>query len=555
MNTPAKTIGVLPTHPQTSRRTDKAGFVLCAALLAALAGCTTYVEQPRPVAYEEPPRVQPVPVPPPPVTTSVEVVIRSEEDFYQPLSPYGRWEVVGAYGRCWIPIRVEANWRPYCNGHWERTDAGWYWVSDEPWAWATYHYGRWDFSAQFGWYWVPQTQWAPAWVSWHRGGGYVGWAPLHPSARFGGDGNVEVDVRVIAPRAYVLVEERKFLQPVRPTTVVVNNTTIINKTVNITNVKVVNQTVINEGPQTQIIEKASGRKVQAVPVRELRHRSEAAVVAKQRIAPAADERRVQPPARTEVEPRGRKAQLDAERRTTAAKNAETEAQRNARELEKKAQAEAERRAKESERQAQAEQRNARELERKAQLDSERRASEAKKAEAEAQRNAKGLEKKAQADAARRAKESERQTQSEPQRNTRELERKRQLDAERRANESKKVEAKAQRNAKEMEKKAQADADRRAKESERQAQAEAQRNARELEKKAKLDSEQRAKESKKTGAESQRDARAFEKKAPAESGRGAEQRASERGAKREQDANEQDGTNTVKKAQKKKDKEN
>ncbi len=358
---------------QTSRRTDKVGLVLFAALLGVLAGCTTYVEHPRPVVYEEPPRVQPLP-PPPPITT-VEVVIRSEEDFYQPLSPYGRWEVVGSYGRCWIPARVEADWRPYCNGSWERTDAGWYWVSDEPWAWATYHHGRWDFSAGIGWYWVPRTQWAPAWVSWHHGGGFVSWAPLHPSARIGGGGNVEVDARVIAPRAYVVVEERKFLQPVRPTTVVVNNTTIINKTVNITNVKVVNNTVINEGPQTQIIEKASGRKVHAVPARELRHRTEAAVVTKERIPPAIVERKVEPPARSEVGPRERKANLDAERRANEAKKAEADAQRNARDAEKKTQAEAERRAREVEAKTQAEQRKARDLERKAQLDAERRVGE------------------------------------------------------------------------------------------------------------------------------------------------------------------------------------
>jgi len=40
--------------------------------------------------------------------------------------------------------------RRYSNGRWQRTDAGWYWSSEEPWAWATYHYGRWDFSGQFG---------------------------------------------------------------------------------------------------------------------------------------------------------------------------------------------------------------------------------------------------------------------------------------------------------------------------------------------------------------------------------------------------------------------
>ena len=187
------------------------------------------------------------------------VEIRAESDFYEPLTPYGRWEVVGSYGRCWIPGGVETGWRPYCNGYWQRTDNGWYWASDEPWAWATYHYGRWDLSAQFGWYWVPQTQWAPAWVSWHSGGGYIGWAPLYPSG-----------VRFISPRAYVFVQERRFMEPVHPSTVVVNNTTIIKNT------------VINVAPATVFVEKASRRKVQAVSALELRHREEAAFVAKQR---------------------------------------------------------------------------------------------------------------------------------------------------------------------------------------------------------------------------------------------------------------------------------
>ena len=217
------------------------------------------------------------------VSVDVGVAIHTESDFYEPLTPYGRWEVVGSYGRCWIPGRVEADWRPYSDGYWQRTDAGWYWVSDEPWAWATYHYGRWDLSAQFGCYWVPQTQWAPAWVSWHSGGGYIGWAPLYPS-----------DVRVISPRAYVFVEERHFMEPVRRSTVVVNNTTIINKT------------VINEAPATIVIEKASGRKVQAVPVQELRHKTEAAVVSKQRTPTATNEKTVQPPVRNKAQPAEKK---------------------------------------------------------------------------------------------------------------------------------------------------------------------------------------------------------------------------------------------------------
>ena len=129
----------------TTKRLDgKLGFVLCTVAVAAWTGCTTYQEQPRGGgAYE-----------------GSYAEIRTESDFYEPLSPYGRWEVVGSYGRCWIPGGVDAGWSPYSNGYWQESDAGWYWASDEPWGWATYHYGRWDSSPQYGWYWVPQTQWA-----------------------------------------------------------------------------------------------------------------------------------------------------------------------------------------------------------------------------------------------------------------------------------------------------------------------------------------------------------------------------------------------------------
>jgi hypothetical protein len=101
-------------------------------------------------------------------------------------------------------------------------------------------------------------------------------------------------VRVISPRAYVFVEERHFMEPVRRSTVVVNNTTIINKT------------VIHEAPATAAIEKASGRKVQAVPVQELRHKAEAAVVAKQRTPISTGEKTLLPPVRSESQPAEKK---------------------------------------------------------------------------------------------------------------------------------------------------------------------------------------------------------------------------------------------------------
>jgi len=308
------------------RSAARVGLVLCSVLAVAVTGCQTPVVHERtvylpappppvvdvppaptpepssPTAYVTPaPAPQPAPVviaPPPPEPPPV-VVIQSENDFYEPLAAYGRWEVVGSYGRCWVPARVDAGWRPYANGYWQRTDAGWYWASDEPWGWATYHYGRWDFVTRFGWVWVPQTQWAPAWVAWREGGGYVGWAPLRPSVTIGVNIHAGDYEPAFASRAFVFVEHRRMLEPVRPQNVVVNNTTIINKTVNITKVKVVNKTVINEGPRLEVVERESGRKVQSVPAREFRHREETTVAAREQNIPTANPRKVQPPARTE----------------------------------------------------------------------------------------------------------------------------------------------------------------------------------------------------------------------------------------------------------------
>ena len=110
------------------------------------------------------------------------------EDFYEPLSPYGRWVHTPLYGMVFIPSAavVGAGFRPYTHGHWVQTEWGWTWVDHHPFGWATGHYGRWYYDTSYGWVWVPGTAWAPAWVSWRTGGGYVGWAPMPPGAAFGG---------------------------------------------------------------------------------------------------------------------------------------------------------------------------------------------------------------------------------------------------------------------------------------------------------------------------------------------------------------------------------
>ncbi|WP_428030583.1 DUF6600 domain-containing protein [Ancylobacter sp.] len=101
--------------------------------------------------------------------------------FYDQLGQYGTWVQHPDYQYVFIPSDVGAGWRPYQEGRWVWTDAyGWYWESYEPFGWATYHYGRWGYDPAYGWFWVPGDTWAPAWVTWRRGGGKTGWAPVAP---------------------------------------------------------------------------------------------------------------------------------------------------------------------------------------------------------------------------------------------------------------------------------------------------------------------------------------------------------------------------------------
>lgn len=107
----------------------------------------------------------------------------SLEDFTAALGPLGEWLVHPTWGTVWRPRGVDPGWQPYFRGRWTHTADGWYWVSDEPWAWATYHFGRWTLDPLVGWLWAPGKRWAPAWVVWREGAELVGWAPLGPSGR------------------------------------------------------------------------------------------------------------------------------------------------------------------------------------------------------------------------------------------------------------------------------------------------------------------------------------------------------------------------------------
>ncbi len=144
---------------------------------------------------DPPAAAMPVDNAPPPAFAPTDLPVPDAQSypyFYQPLQPYGEWVTLAGYGPCWRPANVPAEWRPYLEGRWVWTDGGWSWASNEPWGWATYHYGRWMPTAQFGWVWVPGRTWAPAWVNWRSNDDVIGWAPMPPdmavSVAFGDGG-------------------------------------------------------------------------------------------------------------------------------------------------------------------------------------------------------------------------------------------------------------------------------------------------------------------------------------------------------------------------------
>ena len=107
--------------------------------------------------------------------------VPSVDVFYDQLAPYGQWVNDPEIGTD-VFIPSDPDYVPYTNGHWEYTDIGMVWMSSEPFAWATSHYGRWYYSNSYGrWAWMPDTEWGPSWVEWRESGDTFGWAPIPPT--------------------------------------------------------------------------------------------------------------------------------------------------------------------------------------------------------------------------------------------------------------------------------------------------------------------------------------------------------------------------------------
>ncbi len=189
--------------------------------------------------------------------------------FYDTLSPTGEWIDDATYGWCWTPYDMAAGWRPYSNGHWEYTDYGWSWASDESWGWATYHYGRWHFDDTYGWIWVPGSEWAPAWVAWRYGDDCVGWAPLPPSAGWSVSAGLEFrDANRIPSHEWCFVPRQHLLDAnVRmQVTSVARNSTMLSRSHDATRFEVRNGRPANVGFDAVQAERLVGRHVPTVKI-------------------------------------------------------------------------------------------------------------------------------------------------------------------------------------------------------------------------------------------------------------------------------------------------
>jgi len=214
--------------------------------------------------------------------------------FHDRLALHGDWIHTGAHGLAWTPRRVPHAWRPYSVGYWAFTDADWTWVSDEPWGWATYHYGRWYFDPVYGWVWVPDSVWGPAWVVWRSGDGFAGWAPLPPDVdvTFGA-----FDV-ALEPFAFTFCEERFLVDRALTSHLlpVDRNVTIVRLTQNVTAYSRVDGRMANRGVDVREVERSVGHAIPRIRLRD------AASPEESRMDPGAKELAVYRPVRDDAPP-------------------------------------------------------------------------------------------------------------------------------------------------------------------------------------------------------------------------------------------------------------
>lgn len=123
--------------------------------------------------------------------------------FHDVLAPYGTWTNDARLGFVWVPGKdhIGDAFVPYAtHGHWTHRVAesaagvpaeDYVWVSDLPWGWVTFHYGRWAYiggsAENAGWAWIPGRRYSGGWVDWRMPDdpsardAVIGWGPTPPS--------------------------------------------------------------------------------------------------------------------------------------------------------------------------------------------------------------------------------------------------------------------------------------------------------------------------------------------------------------------------------------
>src|SRR5208283_1867850 len=203
-----------------------------------------------------------------PITFNFAVRSKNFGVFYSSLAPYGEWiQLNGGY--VWRPVHVSHGWRPYLYGNWTWTDYGWYWVSSEPFGWATFHHGRWYYDDFYGWIWIPDDTWGPAWVEWRYDDNNIGWAPLTPYAHYRDGVGIIVADRWISPVHYWnFVPSRYFttsrivdyVQPIERARVIFGNTRTAD------NIQFDNHHIVNRGVDVHLIEQRTNTRINRVAV-------------------------------------------------------------------------------------------------------------------------------------------------------------------------------------------------------------------------------------------------------------------------------------------------
>lgn len=138
----------------------------------------------------------------PPVRRAPPAFVDADADavrlFHDVLAPYGEWSDDPRLGLVWVPSReaIGEAFVPYgTHGRWTYREVDgvddrepldeYVWVSDLPWGWVTFHYGRWAYTGDRGWAWIAGRRYAGAWVDWRApssdADGIIGWGPTPPA--------------------------------------------------------------------------------------------------------------------------------------------------------------------------------------------------------------------------------------------------------------------------------------------------------------------------------------------------------------------------------------